>query len=36
MKCVTDIIESGAVVDLDPDRVQIHVSRPTSRLPRAA
>ncbi|KAK0331112.1 hypothetical protein LTR94_030193, partial [Friedmanniomyces endolithicus] len=23
MKCVTDIIESGAVVDLDPDRVQI-------------
>jgi indolepyruvate ferredoxin oxidoreductase len=22
MKCVTDIIESGAVVDLDPDRVQ--------------
>jgi indolepyruvate ferredoxin oxidoreductase len=23
MKCVTDIIESGAVVDFDPDRVQI-------------
>ncbi|MEN3278529.1 MAG: indolepyruvate ferredoxin oxidoreductase [Massilia sp.] len=23
MKCVTDIIESGAVVNLDPDRVQI-------------
>jgi indolepyruvate ferredoxin oxidoreductase len=23
LKCVTDIIESGAVVDLDPDRVQI-------------
>jgi indolepyruvate ferredoxin oxidoreductase len=23
MKCVTDIIESGGVVDLDPDRVQI-------------
>jgi indolepyruvate ferredoxin oxidoreductase len=23
MKCVTDIIESGAVIDLDPDRVQI-------------
>jgi indolepyruvate ferredoxin oxidoreductase len=23
MKCVTDIIESGAVVDVDPDRVQI-------------
>jgi indolepyruvate ferredoxin oxidoreductase len=23
MKCVTDIIESGAVVDLDPDRVQV-------------
>ncbi|WP_020653743.1 indolepyruvate ferredoxin oxidoreductase family protein [Massilia niastensis] len=23
MKCVTDIIESGAVVDLDPDRVKI-------------
>ena len=23
MKCVTDIIESGAVVDLDPNRVQI-------------
>ena len=23
MKCVTDIIESGAVVDLDPDRVRI-------------
>jgi indolepyruvate ferredoxin oxidoreductase len=23
MKCVTDIVESGAVVDLDPDRVQI-------------
>ncbi|OIJ42949.1 indolepyruvate ferredoxin oxidoreductase family protein [Massilia timonae] len=23
MKCVTDIIESGAVVDLDPERVQI-------------
>ncbi|MDC8760425.1 indolepyruvate ferredoxin oxidoreductase family protein [Janthinobacterium fluminis] len=23
MKCVTDIIESGAAVDLDPDRVQI-------------
>jgi indolepyruvate ferredoxin oxidoreductase len=23
MKCVTDIIESGAVVELDPDRVQI-------------
>jgi len=22
MKCVTDVIESGAVVDLDPDRVQ--------------
>jgi indolepyruvate ferredoxin oxidoreductase len=22
MKCVTDIVESGAVVDLDPDRVQ--------------
>ena len=25
MKCVTDIIESGAVVDFDPDRVQINV-----------
>ena len=25
MKCVTDIIESGAVVDFDPDRVQITV-----------
>ncbi len=25
MKCVTDIIESGAVVDLDPDRVQIQL-----------
>ncbi|NRR30814.1 indolepyruvate ferredoxin oxidoreductase family protein [Oxalobacteraceae bacterium] len=23
MKCVTDIIESGAVIDFDPDRVQI-------------
>ena len=23
MKCVTDIVESGAAVDLDPDRVQI-------------
>ncbi|QAU33304.1 indolepyruvate ferredoxin oxidoreductase family protein [Janthinobacterium sp. 17J80-10] len=23
MKCVTDLVESGAVVDLDPDRVQI-------------
>ena len=23
MKCVTDIVESGATVDLDPDRVQI-------------
>ena len=23
MKCVTDIIESGAVVDFDPDRVNI-------------
>ncbi len=23
MKCVTDIIESGAVIELDPDRVQI-------------
>jgi indolepyruvate ferredoxin oxidoreductase len=23
MKCVTDIIESGAVVDLDPERVQV-------------
>jgi hypothetical protein len=22
MKCVTDIVESGAVVDFDPDRVQ--------------
>jgi indolepyruvate ferredoxin oxidoreductase len=25
MKCVTDIIESGAVVDFDPDRVQIEL-----------
>ncbi len=25
MKCVTDIIESGAVVDFDPDRVQIQL-----------
>ncbi len=25
MKCVTDIIESGAVVDFDPDRVQIQM-----------
>jgi indolepyruvate ferredoxin oxidoreductase len=25
MKCVTDIIESGAVVDFDPDRVQITI-----------
>jgi indolepyruvate ferredoxin oxidoreductase len=25
MKCVTDIIESGAVVDFDPDRVQINL-----------
>jgi indolepyruvate ferredoxin oxidoreductase len=25
MKCVTDIIESGAVVDLDPDRVQVNL-----------
>jgi indolepyruvate ferredoxin oxidoreductase len=25
MKCVTDIIESGAVVDFDPDRVQIKI-----------
>ncbi len=25
MKCVTDIVESGATVDLDPDRVQIQL-----------
>src|SRR4051812_27381961 len=25
MKCVTDIIESGAVIDFDPDRVQIQL-----------
>ncbi|MEO8600681.1 MAG: indolepyruvate ferredoxin oxidoreductase family protein, partial [bacterium] len=25
MKCVTDIVESGATVDLDPDRIQIQV-----------
>ena len=25
MKCVTDIIESGAVVDFDPDRVKIEL-----------
>ncbi|MFC0167858.1 indolepyruvate ferredoxin oxidoreductase family protein [Pseudoduganella danionis] len=25
MKCVTDIIESGAVIDFDPDRVQIKI-----------
>ncbi|PWF45066.1 indolepyruvate ferredoxin oxidoreductase family protein [Massilia glaciei] len=28
MKCVTDIIESGAVVDFDPERVQIALPAP--------
>jgi indolepyruvate ferredoxin oxidoreductase len=28
MKCVTDIIESGAVVDFDPDRVKIELPDP--------